>query len=958
MSFKASKLSHQQATKLKTLPRPRMKGTKEWFLQHKDKSNFLLLGEAGLEPLLNLCNHENPKIRSLAEESVSGLKKVEGDILMSSKGLRNLSDILRFKVLQAQSDTLMTLAILAGNTDQNHEGIILDIGWQVILIRAKALHYEIQRAAVTLIANLALNEDNHDMILNEGGLEQMKSLVNSNDIKLKRAICNAFTNLATDEENVQAILKDGGLRVIFDFALSDDDELICGAAHCLANLAIAEELKSTIVKEGGLPILVKLLKSYNVMILKGATTAVANLSSSDENLTKLMDSGLLEPLVFLGRKSKNPDVLFRVALTFNNLCSVEKFHERIKAGGAVNSLKVLAKSRDEDVKREAIEALTDLGVSISHKKGGASDEDESESSTAGTKSRKKRREEERERPRDEGKEREREREEKDKEKEALLVSLEKEAREANQKLAAEREARLALEQFLLNRSLEDRSAAIARAGADPTALTLTGGGSGAAPAGSVSSSTRPVNPSPVPNPSPAPASLSTIGDAEKPQIGSASSASQTQFGLSTTTPYEVEDQEEDDQVTDEDKLEKANIALVMVDLWDPKEDEIIERALTRLNSLAQKERNRKWIRTAGAIPILIKFLEKVNPEKGLTKCEFLSLITLATLSRNVLNRDDIRKSEGLLIFMKLLVLKDPKLLVEDLKAIKELSKSSLNARTFRDEKLIEIILPMAVAYLSDSDQSKTNNYNFESALTIIDIIHIITLDNPLSQAIVRESKGVQFLINCLNNPSVEVRKHSIRALGSVSANNRKIQQMIRKGKVFNRVVQMLSDDDEDLRKFTAGGCGAICENDQDNQLAFRKLGGIPPLVKMLNSSNNLVKEQATAAIRSLTKGNAKIQNDLRDTSCITLLINNMSSDNDALRVHSVGALMELARDNPRNQELICAAGVIPPLVTALKSDYKVLQYLAAGAVWALAKKNCMFVLCLFKRWLTINWSSS
>ena len=41
--------------------------------------------------------------------------------------------------------------------EHNHEGILLDIGWQTILSRAKSQLIDIQRPAVTLIANLALN---------------------------------------------------------------------------------------------------------------------------------------------------------------------------------------------------------------------------------------------------------------------------------------------------------------------------------------------------------------------------------------------------------------------------------------------------------------------------------------------------------------------------------------------------------------------------------------------------------------------------------------------------------------------------------------------------------------------------------------------------------------------------------------------------------------------------------
>ena len=137
-------------------------------------------------------------------------------------------------------------------------------------------------------------------------------------------------------------------------------------------------MKDAIVEKGGLPPLIKLLNSLNVMILKGATTAIANLTSTEDGQrqmvcfccfpgTKLLHSeqatscsnfnaqielDVLDPLVFLGRKSKNPEVQFRVALAFNNLCANEELHDQIKEAGAVPALRHLARSRDPETKRE------------------------------------------------------------------------------------------------------------------------------------------------------------------------------------------------------------------------------------------------------------------------------------------------------------------------------------------------------------------------------------------------------------------------------------------------------------------------------------------------------------------------------------------------------------------------------------------------------------------------------
>ena len=57
------------------------------------------------------------------------------------------------------------------------------------------------------------------------------------------------------------------------------------------------------------------------MIQKGAITAISNLVENAEYHQQMVDLGLLDPLIFLARKSKNPEVQFRVASALNNLAS-------------------------------------------------------------------------------------------------------------------------------------------------------------------------------------------------------------------------------------------------------------------------------------------------------------------------------------------------------------------------------------------------------------------------------------------------------------------------------------------------------------------------------------------------------------------------------------------------------------------------------------------------------------
>eukprot|EP01102_Stenamoeba_stenopodia_P005479 TRINITY_DN1618_c0_g1_i1.p1 TRINITY_DN1618_c0_g1~~TRINITY_DN1618_c0_g1_i1.p1 ORF type:complete len:676 (+),score=209.04 TRINITY_DN1618_c0_g1_i1:260-2287(+) len=386
-----------------------------------------------------------------------------------------------------------------------------------------------------------------------------------------------------------------------------------------------------------------------------------------------------------------------------------------------------------------------------------------------------------------------------------------------------------------------------------------------------------------------------------------------------------EDSEEDDEVTQEDKREKAKVAVCMVDLWDlgASEEPKVEESLRALQTLSQKERNRKWIRISGAIPLLVDLLNAPDPKNTpLTRKESTVLNILATLARNAVNRDEMRQ-HGLPVFLKFLDASNQEDVVNALKLLKELSKSPQNLATLRENKMIELVLPML----------KSDNENIIGGA--LDILYVVCLHNTVSQSIVRSGGGVQTVAGLIDHASREVRKRAIRALGSISSENFKVQKTFHKGPTIQKLVSLLSSEDEDLVRESTGSLAALTDNDYDNQTSVRKLGGLGPIVSLLSHSSDGIKEQACAALRALVKGNGKSQNELRNLNCIPSLINNLCCDDDRIKEHAAGALLELARNNARNQKAIVDAGAIGPIVQALTSDSQVLVYLAEGAVWAL-----------------------
>ena len=293
--------------KLKTLRRPGVKDLSSMFDKAGavSQDHLTWADEAGLESLLTLLDHEHPKIRALAEEFTSNLKKTGHDVGVVPGGFKALGEMLKYKNLDSQKSALWTISTLAGNNEATHAGIIADIGWGVIVRRTKSEFPEIQRVACNIIANLSLNDSMHKMIMTDGGIDAVKFLAARDDLKLQRACCNAFANLCSNPENIEGVISNGGLETIIAFSKSPDEELRTAALHTLANIANRPDLRRELLLRGALdPILRGLEEDQNMNVIKGAAFAVANLALEHANHPEMLEKGTVERLVTLARKCK------------------------------------------------------------------------------------------------------------------------------------------------------------------------------------------------------------------------------------------------------------------------------------------------------------------------------------------------------------------------------------------------------------------------------------------------------------------------------------------------------------------------------------------------------------------------------------------------------------------------------------------------------------------------------
>lgn len=281
------------------------------------------------------------------------LKHDEGEIYVED--FSPIAEVLRFKNMQAQRDGIWTLAIFAGLSDKNHPGILLDVGWQAILSRAKANHSQLRLGAITLIANLSSSEDSQEIIMKEGGYELLKELLHQPDLspELRRAVFNAFANLTGNPELRKQIVDQSFLDIVTNALSSEDEDLVGAACNILANLSENPERRREFAERGLIETMLPLLRSPNEVILQGATKFFAQMCENQEYAERAVEGGLLDYLARLAQRCDNPQVQQNVIRCCDVLADLG-FGDAIRGVDLDKFLRrLMENTEDEDVRQAA-----------------------------------------------------------------------------------------------------------------------------------------------------------------------------------------------------------------------------------------------------------------------------------------------------------------------------------------------------------------------------------------------------------------------------------------------------------------------------------------------------------------------------------------------------------------------------------------------------------------------------
>jgi len=304
-------LSHQASTvALKTLRRPKVATLRD-ALSNVDEEQILYAEDAGLDELLQLYQHQHPKVVQAAGLVLNKLvhNSEKEVVLVAKEAYKALIELTEIKNDDVRAKATVTLAILAEQPDCQDPILTATDGWRKIFAWLGSSNIGVQQGALQLCASLVISEELREAFLKEGGLTQVLRAFGATDIKVKRALATCLANLAQETDAVKDIIAGDGLKTILAWIALNDEELTGSAISLLANISNSDELKPTLLTGKVAEALPALLSLQNDIIRTGALIVVSNLTTLEESATPVV-TGCLDALLALG-KSDNGDHVYR-----------------------------------------------------------------------------------------------------------------------------------------------------------------------------------------------------------------------------------------------------------------------------------------------------------------------------------------------------------------------------------------------------------------------------------------------------------------------------------------------------------------------------------------------------------------------------------------------------------------------------------------------------------------------
>lgn len=401
-------------------------------------------------------------------------------------------------------------------------------------------------------------------------------------------------------------------------------------------------------------------------------------------------------------------------------------------------------------------------------------------------------------------------------------------------------------------------------------------------------------------------------------------------------------------LTKENESNQQDIAEGVVEMLQNGSKSGQEHASQLLRNLAEAPENRYSIAKAGAVPELVRQLERGTPKSMIMAAKCLALIALKSAQHRSMVTNELvmllgsndeairqRASEALgdmaaeerpgakrrvlasglsqvegLVKLLRDGIKDDRIEAQEYALLSLSSTSDAAARE-------ACVKSGGISALIDSLRGgKLSAIAQEHAATVLSSLAGAAAENALS---IKESGGIEPLVRLLTSGIKDAKKCAALALAQLARHAEAGSDIAVAGGV-TAFVTWLEDPNQGPPDVAGRALAEISLDNQDTQSQAAEEGAIPPLIALVKGWGD-----AKAAVAGLP-GNLSS----RATSVIA-----------ALRLANVAALTlaTLAKDNVVNQIMIAEEGGIPPLLDLLKDKTKTAHENATKAIWHLAQQE-------------------
>ncbi|XP_032236424.2 uncharacterized protein LOC5511221 [Nematostella vectensis] len=276
-----------------------------------DETKFRIVGEGGLESLMNLCLSDDIATQEYAAEAVSELLTIPAiqDQFVELGGVRTLCALLHSKDKRVVNEAVTALSYIVADSEANRQTLLNENGMDDLFYIAERVHVPASRIVSAIFLELAFSAEIRIMMsAQQASVSALEKLCRSRDDETQRLSLQTLELLAI--ENSDTIIGHDGLLdyLLFLPSTSDDEQLYLLASKILLYYA---ENESACQKLVDFPDLKNCLTDFAVsndpLLQNIVAKIILAMLDSHENKDAIASLGLDEVLMFIKSDATDRD---------------------------------------------------------------------------------------------------------------------------------------------------------------------------------------------------------------------------------------------------------------------------------------------------------------------------------------------------------------------------------------------------------------------------------------------------------------------------------------------------------------------------------------------------------------------------------------------------------------------------------------------------------------------------